>query len=59
VDFPIEYAKNGDVHIAYRMLGQGPFELVIVFGYVTHLGVLWEDPDHLTSGWASTLASAR
>ena len=46
MDFPIEYAKNGDVHIAYRTLGQGPFELVIVFGYVTHLGVLWEDPDH-------------
>jgi class 3 adenylate cyclase len=46
VDFPIEYAKNGDVHIAYRRLGQGPFELVIVLGYVSHLGVLWEDPDH-------------
>jgi pimeloyl-ACP methyl ester carboxylesterase len=46
VDVPIEYAKNGDIHIAYRALGQGPFELVIVFGYVTHLGVLWEDPDH-------------
>jgi pimeloyl-ACP methyl ester carboxylesterase len=46
VDVPIEYAKNGGVHIAYRTMGRGPFELVIVYGYVTHMGVLWEDADH-------------
>ncbi|MBV9534919.1 MAG: adenylate/guanylate cyclase domain-containing protein [Solirubrobacterales bacterium] len=46
MEVPVEYAKNGDVHIAYRALGQGPFELVIVHGYVTHMGVLWEDPDY-------------
>jgi class 3 adenylate cyclase len=42
----IRYAKNGDVHIAFQILGDGPFEVVHVGGYVTHLGVLWEDPGY-------------
>jgi len=40
--FPVEvpdvlYAKSGEVNIAYQVSGEGPFDLVFVPGYVTHL----------------------
>ena len=39
---PIQYAANGDVHIAYQVLGEGPLDLVFVAGAITNLEVLWE-----------------
>jgi len=33
----VQYAKSGDVNIAYQVTGDGPFDLVFVPGYVTHL----------------------
>jgi hypothetical protein len=27
---PVQYAANGDVHIAYQVLGEGPLDLVFV-----------------------------
>jgi class 3 adenylate cyclase/esterase/lipase len=38
------YAKNGDIHIAYQVHGNGPFDLVLCGGSTTHLDVLWEEP---------------
>ena len=38
------YAKSGDVHIAYQVLGDGPLDLVYVPGWVTHLEYAWEHP---------------
>ena len=40
----IRYAPNGDVHIAYQVLGEGPPDLVLVDGFLTHLGAMWSDP---------------
>ncbi len=37
------YARCGDVHIAYQVLGQGP-ALIIVPGFMSHLELQWEDP---------------
>ena len=31
------YAKSGEVNIAYQVTGEGPFDLVFVPGYVTHM----------------------
>jgi pimeloyl-ACP methyl ester carboxylesterase/class 3 adenylate cyclase len=31
------YARSGDVNVAYQVIGDGPFDLVFVPGYVTHL----------------------
>ena len=31
------YALSGDVHIAYQVTGDGPFDLVFVPGFVTHM----------------------
>jgi pimeloyl-ACP methyl ester carboxylesterase len=39
---PVRYAQNGDIHIAYRVLGEGPLDLVFVAGAITNLDVLWE-----------------
>lgn len=41
---PIRYAKNGGVHIAYQVLGDGPIDLVLVHGWVSHLEVMWDEP---------------
>jgi class 3 adenylate cyclase len=50
-----KYAKCGDVHIAYQVLGDGPFDLVFVPGLVNHLDLMWEDPraSRFFSGLAS------
>jgi class 3 adenylate cyclase len=39
---PVRYAANGDIHLAYRVLGDGPIDLVMVAGAFTNLDVLWE-----------------
>ena len=38
------YARSGDVHIAYQVSGDGPFDLVFVPGYVTHMELQWRLP---------------
>src|SRR5205823_6834772 len=37
----VQYAKSGDVNIAYQVTGDGPFDLVFIPGYVTHLEIQW------------------
>jgi pimeloyl-ACP methyl ester carboxylesterase len=36
------YALSGNVHIAYQVVGEGPFDVVFVPGYVTHLELAWK-----------------
>jgi pimeloyl-ACP methyl ester carboxylesterase len=38
------YAKNGDVNIAYQVLGKGPPDLVFVPGWVSNIEIFWEEP---------------
>ena len=38
------YVKSGDAHIAYQVLGDGPPDLIVVRGYISHLEVAWESP---------------
>jgi pimeloyl-ACP methyl ester carboxylesterase len=37
VEVETRYARSGEVHIAYQVSGDGPFDLVFVPGYATHL----------------------
>jgi pimeloyl-ACP methyl ester carboxylesterase len=39
-----KYAKSGDVHIAYRVFGDGPRDVVLVPGTVSHVELYWELP---------------
>ena len=43
------YAKSGDVHIAYQVTGSGPFDLVWVPGFVSHLEADWDNPVRVRS----------
>jgi pimeloyl-ACP methyl ester carboxylesterase len=38
------YARSGDVHIAYQVIGEGPLDLVLVPGFVSHVEYIWEEP---------------
>ena len=38
------YAKADDgVHIAYQTFGSGPFDLVVIPGFISHVELAWED----------------
>jgi len=39
------YVESGGVHIAYQILGQGERDIVFVPGALSHLDLLWEDPE--------------
>ncbi len=41
---PIRYTKSGGVHIAYQVVGDGPIDLLLVHGWVSHLEVNWDEP---------------
>ena len=38
------YATSGGVSIAYQVLGNGPFDIVHVPGFVSHLELRWRVP---------------
>lgn len=40
------YAKSGGVHIAYQVIGDGPFDLVQVPGFISNVELIWEEPRH-------------
>ena len=41
----IRYARNGDVHLAYQVWGEGPRDIVLVPGFISHLEVIWSHPE--------------
>jgi class 3 adenylate cyclase/pimeloyl-ACP methyl ester carboxylesterase len=41
---PVEYAKSGDLFIAYQVTGDGPVDLVWSPGATSHLALQWENP---------------
>jgi pimeloyl-ACP methyl ester carboxylesterase len=43
MDSRIRYAQSGDFNIAYKIVGDGPRDLIFIQGSMTNLGVLWED----------------
>jgi class 3 adenylate cyclase len=42
------YAQGPEGKIAYQVVGDGPIDLVVVPGWLSHVDLLWGDP-----GWAS------
>ncbi len=39
-----QFTRSGHVHIAYQVVGMGPFDLVYVPGWVSHVELAWEEP---------------
>jgi len=44
MESPVKYAKSGNVHIAYRVFGDGPRDIVLIPGTLSHVELLWEVP---------------
>ena len=40
------YARSGDVSIAYQVVGEGPFDLVYVPGWVSNIELMWDEPGY-------------
>jgi pimeloyl-ACP methyl ester carboxylesterase len=40
------YAKSGDLNIAYQVVGDGPLDLVLVPGFISHLDLDWDGPGY-------------
>src|SRR5262245_29753380 len=49
------YAKSGDVHIAYQVMGSGPLDLVYVPSFISHLEHQMEEPR--SARWFERLSS--
>jgi pimeloyl-ACP methyl ester carboxylesterase len=46
VDPVTHYAKSGNASIAYQVIGEGPFDLVYVSGWISNIELMWEEPSH-------------
>jgi class 3 adenylate cyclase len=44
MDGPVKYAKNDGIHIAYRVFGNGPRDMVLIPGTVSHIELFWDFP---------------
>jgi len=40
------YARSGEVSIAYQVVGEGPFDLVYVPGWVSNIDLMWDEPGY-------------
>jgi pimeloyl-ACP methyl ester carboxylesterase/DNA-binding CsgD family transcriptional regulator len=38
------YARSGRLNIAYRVFGEGPIDLVMVPGFISHVEYAWKEP---------------
>jgi pimeloyl-ACP methyl ester carboxylesterase len=53
---PFDYARRQDGRrVAYQVVGGGDLDLVFLFGWPTHLGLMWENPSF--AGFLNKLAS--
>src|SRR5262249_11061982 len=46
MEAPVRYARSGDVHLAYRVFGEGPRDIVLIPGTLSHVEVSWEIPSN-------------
>jgi pimeloyl-ACP methyl ester carboxylesterase len=50
-----QYAKSGDVHIAYQVFGEGPINVVLAPPFISNVEHWWDEPD--IARWLLRLAS--
>jgi class 3 adenylate cyclase/pimeloyl-ACP methyl ester carboxylesterase len=49
------YVKSDDIHVAYQVLGEGPLDLLLVPGFVSHIEAVWQSVE--ASAFLRRLAS--
>ena len=52
---PVRYVRNGDVSVAYQVVGEGPPDLLMIPGWISHLALEWEEPTWVR--WCERLTS--
>jgi pimeloyl-ACP methyl ester carboxylesterase len=52
---PVRYVRNGNVSIAYQVVGEGPHDLLMIPGWISHLALDWEEPTWLR--WCQRMTS--
>lgn len=52
---PVQYARSGELNIAYQVVGDGPADLLMIPGWFSHLALDWEEPTWVR--WCERLAS--
>ena len=53
----VHYVRNGDVALAYQVIGDGPADLFVTIGYLSNLEYAWEIPSN--AAFFRRLAAAR
>ena len=38
------YARAGDIEVGYQVIGDGPIDLVFIWGLASNIDVMWEEP---------------
>ena len=51
----VHYARNGDVSLAYQVVGEGPEDLMLVSGFLSNIEYAWLYPS--LAGFLARLAS--
>jgi class 3 adenylate cyclase/pimeloyl-ACP methyl ester carboxylesterase len=41
----VKFTRSGNVDLAYQVFGEGPLDILVMIGWVSHLEVLWELPE--------------
>jgi class 3 adenylate cyclase len=41
---PVKYVRSGGVSIAFQVVGDGPNDVLMIPGWISHLGMDWEEP---------------
>lgn len=39
------FVRNGDVHLAYQIVGTGPIDLLLIDTWAHHVDLVWDIPD--------------
>jgi hypothetical protein len=40
-----QYARNGDVHLAFQVVGDGALDLLLIDTWVHHVEAVWDFPE--------------
>lgn len=52
---PIRYVRNGEVSIAYQIVGDAPIDILMIPGWISHLAMDWVEPTWLR--WCDRMTS--
>ena len=54
----VRYARNGDVALAYQVVGDGPQDVLLVSGFLSNIEYAWMYPSlaRFLSGWPGSRA---